>query len=121
MKTEPRLASRFKTAVGVILLMILLALPEYSRLCGDDIPRDDSKAGLIQRTYKVGIHFFEDTGHIFSKTDKHTYDVRTNLIRRGIKFTSGASATYTPSTEKFVLINDPDQIALYEELVNSDR
>jgi hypothetical protein len=113
--------SRTKIAVGVILTLILLSFPEYSRLWGGDIPKQNSGEGLVHRTYKVGITFFDNDPQITSQNDNHTFDVKKQLVRRGIRFAPGTSATYTPSTRKLVFVNDPDQIALFEELVDSDR
>ncbi len=102
-----------------IACLIVTAAIGSQRLCADDSPKQDSEKKLLLRTYALGISFF-DKERIVAEKDKRTYDVRPDLTARGIAFPAGSSAIYTPATKRLVLVNDADQILMFEALVTTD-
>jgi hypothetical protein len=100
----------------VALVLLVFSIPSTLHADNQAVAK-----GLVTRTYQVSAGFFWGDPTVESATSKSALNVRANLERRGIRFAAGSSATYSPANGRLVLVNNADQIKLFEALVNSDK
>ena len=75
----------------------------------------DNGEGLTRRTFIVGTGIFQITSQ---NGDSEPYDVKEQLIARGINFPPGTGAVYLPSKKELIVTNSSTETELIDEILN---
>jgi hypothetical protein len=76
--------------------------------------------GLWKEAFTVTANFFQiKPEKLMGDPKQEVYNVKDQLIAKGVLFTPGRSAVYLPVKKELIVVNDSEQLELIEELLNA--
>ena len=114
---------KYKNVVAIEVLKSIREQSGFAYSVGDSsiyVWHDDGE-GLTKRTFTVWNGFVEIKPDTVADETKRAYDVRDQLMAKGVRFAPGTSAFYLPARKELIVTNDPDQIELIDEFVYAGK